>query len=676
MLETVSQWMRSRPPTLPLVLLPLAAVLTALGCSGTRSAEQASRIPSAPYCTVSSPSKGTAKIRGIAVFESRLNGNGAVTDSGLVFSVTNFSSPGSRTYSVEINGASYAVESSLSGNQGVLDVVSKLKTSINSRRVGLYAYGTSQLTVTAPEEIDSPTSGTATNLSHTATNAAAKPIRYAEVALLDASGGIAACAETSDKGEFEFTVEDSTKPYVVEVRSRSYNGMNTAYVLESPTTGQFHALRKSTASRQLILRARVHSDLKAGAFNILDQILRAQEYLRVSTADCDLPNSPTFFVGCVPFSTAPLVNIYWSAGVSPGIYYGSDQAISYYLNGQRELYIQGGNNGNVVSSDMDHFDDAVILHEYGHFIEDVFGRPNSPGGTHDGNSIIDPRLAWGEGWADYFQAAVTGNPIYRDTYGTPDCSSLCAGVFYNASLDPTGTATNDAPTANSKAEGNFREFSISRVLWDVTKPGGVSQFSEVWRLFVEPQMGMRIVADPFKHIGSIHELQGKLPGATDWSALLSAEEQNRGSSAYGTLLTANASCATNPVTITPNRGPGDYGSFETSDLLRSNDFYRIEHAGGPFSLELRYTKDADNPVDLDLYVYRARYVFGRASDMMASSALVNDFGVERASASLSPGTYLINVFADTSIAAKAPGANTQYVLRLNGTDLCPATTPY
>lgn len=676
MFETVFRRKRSHPLALPLVL-PLAVAITALtGCTGTRTVEQASRIQTAPYCSVSSPSKGTGKIRGIAVFESRLNGNGAVTDSGLVFSVTNFSSPGSRTYSVELNGASYAVESSLSGNQGVLDVVAKLKSLINSRGVGLYAYGTSQLNVTAPEEIDSPTFSTATNLSHTATHAAAKPIRNAEVALLDSSGSIAACTETSDKGAFEFTVEDSTKPYIVEVRSRSYNGMNTAYVLESPTTGQFHALRKSTANRLLILRARVHSDLKAGAFNILDQILRAQEYLRVSTADCDLPNSPTFFVGCVPFSTAPLVNIYWSAGVSPGIYYGSDQAISYYLNGQRELYIQGGNNGNVVSSDMDHFDDAVILHEYGHFIEDVFGRPNSPGGAHDGNSIIDPRLAWGEGWADYFQAAVTGNPIYRDTYGTPDCSSLCAGVFYNTSIDPSGTATNDVPTANSKAEGNFREFSISRVLWDVTKPGGISQFSEVWRLFVDPQMGMRIAADPFNHIGSIHELQEKLPGATDWSTLLAAEEQNRGSAAYGTTLTINGSCTVNPVTITPNRGPGDYGSFETSDLLRSNDFYRIEHAGGAFNIELRYTKDADNPVDLDLYVYRARYVFGRASDVIASSALVNDFGIERASATLSPGTYLINVFADTSIAAKAPGAKTQYVLRLNGIDLCPATTPY
>ena len=306
MLETVFRWKYQRPPVSPLVL-PLAIVIAALvGCSGTRSTEQASRSPSAPYCSVTAPNKGSEKVRGIALYESRLNGNGAASDSGLVFSVTSFSSPTNRTYSVEVNGTPYSVESSLSGNQGVLDVVAKLKTLINSASVGLYAYGNSQLNVTAPDEIDSPTVGVATNLTHTATHASAKPVRYAEVALLNADGSVAACTETSDKGEFEFAVEDPNKPYVVEVRSRAYNGMNTAYVLDAPMTGQFHAIRKPTANRPLILRARVHGDLTAGAFNILDQILRAQEYLRISTADCDLPNSPTFFAGCMPFSTAPL----------------------------------------------------------------------------------------------------------------------------------------------------------------------------------------------------------------------------------------------------------------------------------------------------------------------------------------------------------------------------------
>ncbi len=685
MLETLL-WRRPAGP-LAFQLFRLVTALSAglcfeliIGCSGSHSTEQASRTPSAPYCSARSSTIGAAKIRGLAVYENRANGNGAASDSGLVYSITNYAAATSRTYAVEINGIRYSVESALAGSQAVLDVVAKLKLAINSdSKAKLFAYGISQLNVTAPNQLTSPTAGIAENLNFLTVHSDAEPIRYAEVALLAADGSITACTETSGAGEFEFSVEiGDNRPYTVEVRSRSYNGMNTAYILDSPTTGRFHSIKKSTVANSaepLVLRARVHDDLKAGAFNILDQILMAQQYLRLATADCDLPTSPNFFAGCVPFTNAPLVNVFWSPGVSPGSYYGSDQAISFYLNGQNELYIQGGTNGNVASSDMDHFDNSVILHEYAHFIEDVFGRPNSPGGAHDGDSIIDPRLAWGEGWADYFQAAVTGIPIYRDTYGTVDCSALCAGAFFNVSIDPAGAADNDQPTESSLAEGNFREFSITRLLWDVSRPGGASHFTEIWRLFVEPKSGMRAAPDPFKFIGSIHALQEKLPGSKNWNPLLIAEEQNRGVASYANPLSLSSSCPTNPVTITPNRGPGDSGSFETSDLLRSNDFYRFDHAGGPLNLELRYEKDPINPIDLDLYIYRPRYVFGRASDILASSALINDGGVERTATALAAGPYLINVYADTSTPTNAPGTKTKYVLRLNGNELCPATTP-
>src|SRR5690606_13846811 len=109
--------------------------------------------------------------------------------------------------------------------------------------------------------------------------------------------------------------------------------------------------------------------------------------------------------------------------------------------------------------DTDHFDDSIILHEYGHFLEDVYSKTNSPGGVHTGETILDPRLAWGEGWANYFQAAVTGNPVYRDTFGT---SLGFSGVYFNENLE---SGTSDTP--NNPGEGNFREFAITRALWDI-----------------------------------------------------------------------------------------------------------------------------------------------------------------------------------------------------------------
>ena len=63
--------------------------------------------------------------------------------------------------------------------------------------------------------------------------------------------------------------------------------------------------------------------------------------------------------------------------------------------------------------DTDEYDDAVLLHEFGHFIEGHFSRSDSPGGFHDG-SPTDPRLAWGEGYGTYFGGEVADTSLYLD----------------------------------------------------------------------------------------------------------------------------------------------------------------------------------------------------------------------------------------------------------------------
>lgn len=94
-----------------------------------------------------------------------------------------------------------------------------------------------------------------------------------------------------------------------------------------------------------------------------------------------------------------------------------DSPLSFYKPGERKLFILGGSNGNVDTADTDHFDNSIILHEYGHFLEDVYGKTDSPGGYHNGSSIIDPRLAWSEGFTNSFQGAALGKNFYLDTAG-------------------------------------------------------------------------------------------------------------------------------------------------------------------------------------------------------------------------------------------------------------------
>lgn len=693
-------------PHIALGLATMAIILLG-SCAKSGSSQLASRAiddycPILPSRSFSTPTT----VSGTAIYEYRENGNGVPSDDGVVLTVTSFLNPAVRSYSLTVNANTYTVTSSLDRTAAQQDVVTKLKALINAdTTAGLYAYGIAQLTVTQPGSLTPPIVSGLSRLTVSSNNPSFRPVRAAEIAVKDSNGVIIQCAETLDDGTFQFQLPSNTGDYVVELRARSNNARASTYVLNNPSSNLQHSIATTVSSQStttgLILRARVHEGLMGGAFNILDQLLNAQDYLRTQTADCDLNSNPNYFAGCIPFNKAPIVKVYWSPGVSPGVYVNTTGAISFYLNGRYELYLQGGQSGNVTSSDMDQFDNSVIIHEYAHFIEDAYGKPNSPGGGHNGDSIIDPRLAWGEGWANFFQAAVTGNPVYRDTYGTPDCTSACAGTYFNESLDPVGTPNNDAPTQGALGEGNFREFSIARMLWDVIKPtGGASRFSEIWRAIVVANSGMKDINDPFKSVGRFHHIQTTLSDVTTWSALRLNEEQIPGFSVYATPFGLGVTgCTTSLVAITPVRAPGDNGSFATSDHYRNNDFYRFDHAGGTAALELFYSKSTTDTPDLDLYVYKTKYIFGRAADMLISSAFTGDgcpasgaqsdltnpfrsqngcpakpaglsstFGYERGSIFLAPGTYMINVQVDTSVRA---GAATNYMLLLNGQAVCP-----
>lgn len=705
----------ARPRTLrstaSLALIVWAALLTSACGSKVNSVQSASRAVD-PYCSLL-PSKtfnDGITVSGKAVYEYRVGGNGVASDSGAVFQVASFATAAERQFSLEINSRLYSVSSGLNGSALAGDVVAKFKSAINAdTAAGLYAYGTGQLTVTHPAAAAAPSIGALTHLHQLASNPDPRPVRQAELAVIGPLGEIVQCAETDDQGNFAISLPRDHLIYIVELRSRASNARNRGYVLDNPGENRPHSVQlnvvPSHSQSGLLLRARIVGGLKAGAFNILDQLLNAQDHLRQSTEACDVVGSAHYFPGCTPFVGAPLVTAFWSPGLSPSVYLNSSGPISFYMTGLRELYILGGVAGNTTSSDMDHFDNSVILHEYAHFLEDMFGSPNSPGGSHNGDAIIDPRLAWGEGFANYFQAVVTGVPVYRDTYGTPDCPGVCAGAFFNESLDPAGRPGNDAPTAGALGEGNFREFSVSRLLWDATKTsGGVTSFAELWRVFLMPSIGLKDVDDPFKSIGRFHAIQSNLAGATDWSAIRSSEEQSADFSLYATPISVldrslAASCTRSPTSLAPFKAPWDSGAFATADQFRNSDFYRLDHPGGPLLIELFYSKDMTNPPDLDLFLYRSDYAFGRTADMALSSAFLGDgcpgtgdpgdqgngfraqngcpiappglsstFGYERMSGSAPQGTYMLNVYADVGVRA---GAASQYVIILNGQLVCP-----
>jgi hypothetical protein len=114
------------------------------------------------------------------------------------------------------------------------------------------------------------------------------------------------------------------------------------------------------------------------------------------------------------------------------------------------------------AGDTDEFDQSVIAHEFGHYLEDRFGRSDSIGGQHGNDLPLDLRVAFGEGWGNAFSGMVLGNSIYRDSQ---------MGVQDDFSFDLEA----DADAGDGATEGWFSEFSVGEILWDlfdsVNEPG-------------------------------------------------------------------------------------------------------------------------------------------------------------------------------------------------------------
>jgi hypothetical protein len=523
----------------------------------------------------------------------------------------------------------------------------------------------------------------------TAAGASTHPIRYAEVRVTNGAGVVIQCTETDGSGNYSFEVPFSaTALYTVAVVARSNNNYVKAYVYDDPRYNNLYAVTStftpSVSQTLATLTAGVTNGVGVigAAFNILDQILEANDYLRAEVGSC----SATYGT-CANFTVAPRATVYWKLGFNPAEYYGAaSSGISYYLPGYSRLFILGGIDGDSDASDTDHFDNSIILHEYGHFLEDVVLHvSDSPGGSHDGRKVIDPRLAWSEGWGNFFQAAVRGDPHYIDTMGNLDGGAASTDYLFYVDLEnQAGIDTMDDP--QNPGEGSFREFSVTRLLWDAIDVGGAADeavsggFIELWHSLMSTS-GFRRPSAAFHQIGHMHRFQDTLSPGTDWSPLRTLESHGDATEDYAQYVTTTGGCtySLTPSTQT-NDGQPDSGIFARSHLVLNNDFYHLKVTSTQtMTLTLNYSDDngAGTIADLDLYLYNVSGRIGNPSDIIGRSestpsGTVATPQMESISIRLAPGNYLLNVKAYTG---GAIGTKANYTLTKSGVQLCPASLP-
>lgn len=271
-----------------------------------------------------------------------------------------------------------------------------------------------------------------------------RPIRLADVLILDdASNVVLAQGATNLNGEYSIAVSDNqirTISVVVVANSSNTAGLYQAVMVMTSSTNNGttpHAfeggLYANHSPTQNIDMGTAVAQYRAGGepFNIYDTMLDCADFLEV-------------------------VN-----GARPGL--AIKTIVNFNINRTDDFayYRSNAGPGGGVFLGPDYgYDDTIILHELGHYIERNFGDfDDNPGGTHYiGDSAQDPRLSWGEGWPTFWGSHVR---LWR--------GDLHPNIYVNSVGDSTPNRISFSYDLEAKTgEGASSENAVQSALWDMT----------------------------------------------------------------------------------------------------------------------------------------------------------------------------------------------------------------
>ena len=431
------------------------------------------------------------------------------------------------------------------------------------------------------------------------------PIRDVQVDVFSqATGQTVSSTRTDRYGAFRALVPVDGG-YAVRVRSRSAS--SDVVVANNTAGGGTYAVSEDIPPDRPPVLIAQDAGRVSGAFNILEVIRKGNALLGGLDAGLRPPELTIFWS---PANTRVLGNV--EAGQIGGTFFDAGTDTAFVL-GDRAL-------------DSDEFDDAVILHEYAHLLASRFSRDDSQGGPHVLGDVLDPRVAWSEGWANLFSGLVREDPIYRDSIGTGGQEIFEFDLEQNV---PAG----DAP-------GYWSEFSVHSILWDLvddlSDAGDNTRIdaATLWRAFTGLRNGRFIYLPTF-----LDRLVELVP-----SESLGIEQIVRGRSIDYRASARPSIADPFPRLVSDDHavtGEVDSLSRQRTNLAQSAHQYAFDVAGGAVSLRLDITGvgPGGNPGanDLDLFLMDSEGRVLALSDqgLNGQSELISTF--------LTAGRYVVEV---------------------------------
>lgn len=297
------------------------------------------------------------------------------------------------------------------------------------------------------------------------------PARLVTVEALDgtvANGAVLASATTDEQGRYSFQVPGERR---VKIRAKAQ--MVTAggapswnFSVRNNTNGDaLYAIDgepfdsgTSNSTRDLNAPSgwsgtSYTGERAAAPFAILDTVYRARALILSAVGNTVFPELRLYWSP----SNKATVGVFCSTSGDIGTTfyaYGAGSADNCVSGGKLPagIYILGDFAGGI--GDTDEFDQHVIAHEFGHYLEHSFSRSDSVGGDHGSDGRLDPRVAFSEGWGNAYSGMVLNDPVYRDS-------------FLGVRLDGGFNLETVVPDPAEGTPGWFTEMSVSSALWDL-----------------------------------------------------------------------------------------------------------------------------------------------------------------------------------------------------------------
>jgi hypothetical protein len=500
------------------------------------------------------------------------------------------------------------------------------------------------------------------------TGVAPAPARQVTVEAIAAQGGTVLATTTTDtSGNYSLSVASNTNLFIraraemiktgaaptwnFSVRNNTTVGANDAlYALDgnSASSGTANSTRNLNAPSGFGTNSYT-GERAAAPFAILDSVFRAKELVLTAAPNTAFPELQLFWSD----GNRPTVNRFCpdegDIGTSSYIVFSQGETDSCGQTNGDGIYILGDFSGG--AGDTDEFDQSVIAHEFGHYLEDRFGRSDSIGGEHGNDIPLDPRVAFGEGWGNAFSGMVLGGPIYRDSQqGVQDEFAI------DMEMDGEGTGFN---------EGWFSEISVGEILWDLfdsSNEAGDSValgFGPLFSVVTGAQVNTDALTSIFSFSNGLSAAQPASQAAIN--ALLAGEDIS-GTGDFGISEDNDGAPSSNNgvlpiyVDITLNGGAisvcsrSPFGNT-TSNKLGNRVFLRFNNQSPSVTIQATGAASVPGTIaaeDPDIFVLRRGVL---------AALGVNQGGTETISqAPLPPGLYIIEVY-DFNV--DEPNAGTQ-----------------